>query len=96
MLQLQSWVLLSGFAALGALGGCVVHDGKPDAEPIWWPAFVIHESTAPAVVGYTSPGPSNTPVGGHAGPVRIGANTNVMGATLAGYQPATQPTTNQK
>lgn len=93
MRQRRSWVLLSTLAALCGLSGCVVHDGKPEAEPIWWPQFIIRESTAPAVIGYTSPGPSNTPVGASSGPVRIGADTNAIGATVAGYQSTPRPTT---
>jgi hypothetical protein len=32
-----------------ASGGCVVHDRTGSPEPIWWPNFVVRESTlAPA------------------------------------------------
>jgi len=85
--RLHRWVILSTAAAGAcALTGCVVHDNDPGPEPIWYPAFVIHESTAPATYGYTSPGPSNEPVGGNSGPVRVGAADNgPQGAILAGY-----------
>jgi len=87
MRAIHRWVSLSILGALSSvLTGCVIHDGNPNAEPIWWPAFLIHESTAPATIGYTSPGPTNEPVGGHSGPVQIGADTSAApSATVAGY-----------
>jgi len=70
MRTLQRWLLLSGLAAVAGLSGCVVHDGKPEAEPIWWPAMFIRESTAPAACGYTSPGPGDQAVGTDAAAAR--------------------------
>ena len=46
---------MRGIALMALMGltmcgsGCVVHDRTGAAEPIWWPTFVVRESTmAPA------------------------------------------------
>jgi hypothetical protein len=60
MNRIFGWLLLMG---LLPLSGCVIHDGKPGAEPIWWPTFVVRESTSPALLHYTSPGPGDQAAG---------------------------------
>ncbi len=32
--------------------GCVVHDGRRAPEPIWWPNFVVRDSTLAATGGH--------------------------------------------
>ena len=32
--------------------GCVVHDGNRAPEPIWWPTFVVRDSTLAATGGH--------------------------------------------
>jgi hypothetical protein len=41
----------------------VVHDGKAQEEPIWWPSFVVRASTTPQLMNYTSPGPGDRAAG---------------------------------
>jgi len=55
--------LLIAAAGMMGLCGCVVHDGNADPEPIWWPTFVMRESTAPHLLNYTSPGPGDQAAG---------------------------------
>jgi len=76
--------ILVGLAAFCGLPGCVVHDGKPEAEPIWWPTFMIRESTEPATFDYTSPGPGDQPVGGEAGARRNGPAAPDAPVSVAG------------
>jgi hypothetical protein len=60
MNRIFGWLFLIDMLALS---GCVVHDGKQGAEPMWWPTFVVRESTSPALLNYTSPGPGDQAVG---------------------------------
>ena len=27
------------------LSGCAIHDGRPEAEPVWWPTPMVRAST---------------------------------------------------
>ena len=43
-----------------ASSGCVVHDHKDASEPIWWPTFVLHESTLQPQGGHVQVHPTWT------------------------------------
>jgi hypothetical protein len=35
---------LLGLALLG-VGGCAIHDGRAESEPVWWPTPMVRAST---------------------------------------------------
>ncbi len=57
-------IILIAAAGMAGLCGCVVHDGQSGPEPLWWPAFVVRDSTTPQLMNYTSPGPGDRAAGG--------------------------------
>jgi hypothetical protein len=34
-----------GAAMLAVGGGCAIHDGRPESEPVWWPTPMVRAST---------------------------------------------------
>jgi hypothetical protein len=52
---MRSFSLLILMTSALASGGCVVHDRTGSPEPIWWPNFVVRESTLAPANGHLNP-----------------------------------------